>query len=216
MGFPWVQNVHRFQQIFLYRYERDFMFNIHQSKMLDPVDIFNYTSHYRDDIITIDNPKFKHGSQRATYHALEYNMPTLLTAQPGQLSLFSDQHKNTKLLEDLEYLPPVKLYQITLFGSLGEVVDVSGNQKTVRPSSSYSDWPKIKNFVKDVKILLSWNIRWIMFRFCKVQTVVENIYGRPSVFFFVSRKNTYLVGNVQILLHVKFRLIKFSCCREVV
>ena len=45
--------------LFLFRYERDFMFNIHRSKRYDFLDMFNNTSRYLDDIFTIDNPEFE-------------------------------------------------------------------------------------------------------------------------------------------------------------
>ena len=42
--------------LFLYCYERDFMSDLHKSKRHDPIDMFNYTSRYLDDIFTIDIP----------------------------------------------------------------------------------------------------------------------------------------------------------------
>ena len=44
--------------LFLYCYERDFMSNLQKSKRFDPIDKFNDTSRYFDDIFTIDNPAF--------------------------------------------------------------------------------------------------------------------------------------------------------------
>ena len=44
--------------LFLYCYERDFMSDLHKSKRRDPIDMFNDTSRYLDDIFTIDNPEF--------------------------------------------------------------------------------------------------------------------------------------------------------------
>ena len=42
----------------LYRYERDFMSDLHKSKRHDLIDMFYDTSRYLDDIFTIDNPEF--------------------------------------------------------------------------------------------------------------------------------------------------------------
>ena len=44
--------------LFLYCYERDFMSDLQKSKRFDPIDKFNDTSRYPDDIFTIDNPEF--------------------------------------------------------------------------------------------------------------------------------------------------------------
>ena len=41
--------------LFLYRYERDFM-NSHQA---DVIEAFNPTSRYLDDLLNIDNPYFE-------------------------------------------------------------------------------------------------------------------------------------------------------------
>ena len=45
--------------LFLFCYERDFMSSLHKSKWYDPIDMFNDTSRYLDDIFTIDNPEFE-------------------------------------------------------------------------------------------------------------------------------------------------------------
>ena len=45
--------------LFLYCYERDFMSDLHKSKRHDLIDMFNDTSRYLDDILTIDNPEFE-------------------------------------------------------------------------------------------------------------------------------------------------------------
>ena len=44
--------------LFLYRYERDFMSNLQKSKRFDLIGKLNDTSRYLDDIFTIDNPEF--------------------------------------------------------------------------------------------------------------------------------------------------------------
>ena len=45
--------------LFLYCYERDFMSYLLKSKRFDLIDMFNDTSRYLDDILTIDNPEFE-------------------------------------------------------------------------------------------------------------------------------------------------------------
>ena len=45
--------------LFLYRYERDFMSDLQKSKRFDLKDMFNGTTRYLDDIFTIDNPEFE-------------------------------------------------------------------------------------------------------------------------------------------------------------
>ena len=46
--------------LFLFRYERDFMSNLHKSKQYDLIHVymFNDTSRYLHDIFTCDNPEF--------------------------------------------------------------------------------------------------------------------------------------------------------------
>ena len=43
--------------LFLYRYERDFMSNLQKSKRFDLIDKFNDTSRYLDDLFTNNNPE---------------------------------------------------------------------------------------------------------------------------------------------------------------
>ena len=44
---------------FLFRYERDFMSNLHKSKQYGLIYMFNDTSRYPDDIFTINHPEFE-------------------------------------------------------------------------------------------------------------------------------------------------------------
>ena len=43
----------------LYCYERDFMYDLHECKRHDLIDMFNITYWYLDDIFTIDNPDLR-------------------------------------------------------------------------------------------------------------------------------------------------------------
>ena len=54
---------------------------------------------------------------------------------------FSDLPKNTKLVEDVEILLPVKFRSIPFSGFRGEVENVSANQRPGRPSC-FSDRPE--------------------------------------------------------------------------
>ena len=45
--------------LFLYCFERDFMTKLQKSKRTDLIDMFNETSRYLDDILTVDNPDFE-------------------------------------------------------------------------------------------------------------------------------------------------------------
>ena len=47
------------EDLFSFCYERDFMSYLHKSKQYNFIDMFNDTSHYLDDIFTIDNPEFE-------------------------------------------------------------------------------------------------------------------------------------------------------------
>ena len=60
VGIPTGTNCARFiADLFLFCYERDFMYNLHKSKQYDLIDMFNDTSRYLDDIFTIDNPELR-------------------------------------------------------------------------------------------------------------------------------------------------------------
>ena len=45
--------------LFLYRYERDFMDSLNHENQADVIEAFNSTSRYLDDLLNIDNPYFK-------------------------------------------------------------------------------------------------------------------------------------------------------------
>ena len=50
------------EELFLFCYEKDFMFNLHKSKQYDLIDMCNDTSRYLDDMFihkTFDNPEFE-------------------------------------------------------------------------------------------------------------------------------------------------------------
>ena len=74
-------------------------------------------------------------------------------------SLFSDRPKNTKLVEDVEILLPVKFCLIPFRSFRGEVEDVSANQRPCQPFFYRPKQQKKKNnsqttLVEDIEILL--------------------------------------------------------------
>ena len=101
--------------------------------------------------------------------------------------------KNTKLVEDIKILLPVKFRWILFSGFRGEVENVSANQRPGRPSC-FSDRPKNNtNLVEDLKILLPVKFHWIPFSDFRGE--VENISanqrpGRPSCFSDRQKKKT--------------------------
>ena len=45
--------------LFLFRYERDFMFFLSDNNQTDNIEAFNSTSRYLDDLLNIDKPYFE-------------------------------------------------------------------------------------------------------------------------------------------------------------
>ena len=45
--------------LFLFRYERDFMLSLSDNNQADIIEAFNSTSRYLDDLLNIDNPYFE-------------------------------------------------------------------------------------------------------------------------------------------------------------
>ena len=67
-----------------------------------------------------------------SYTRVQY--ATFLTDQPGRQFLFTHWPENTKLVEDVEILLPVKFHWIQFSSFREEVENVSANQTPVRPS----------------------------------------------------------------------------------
>ena len=127
---------------------------------------------------------WKQEAQRATYRASEYYVPPLRGINQGGPSCLLIGLKQTKLLEDLEILLPVKFRWILFSGFRGEVKNVSTNQRPVQPSW-FSHRPKNTNWVEDIEILLPVKFCWILFSGSRGE--VENVSanqrpGRPSCF----------------------------------
>ena len=94
---------------------------------------------------------------------------------------FSNDLKNTNLVEDVKVFLPVKFRWI-LSGDFREVENVSANQRPGRPSWIF-DCSKNTNLVQDVEIVLPVKFRCILFS--RFRGEVENVSanqrpGRPS------------------------------------
>ena len=59
--------------LFLYRYERDFMKSLSQENQAEIIEAFNSTSRYLDDLLNIDNIYFKHMVDRIYPTELQLN-----------------------------------------------------------------------------------------------------------------------------------------------
>ena len=123
--------------------------------------------------------------------------------------------KNTKLVEDVEFLLPVKLRWIPFSGFRGEVENVSPNQRPGRPSCFFSIGPKNTTLVEDVEILLP--VKFFEFRSAfseEKSKMSQPIRGQGGDLVFpIGPKNTNLVEDVEILLPVRIRWIPFSAFR---
>ena len=117
----------------------------------------------------------------------------------GAHSVFPIGPKNTNLVEDIEFLLPVRFRWIPFNGFRGEVENVSVKQ---RPGGHlvFPIGPKNTNLVEDVEILLPVKFRWIPFSDFRGE--VENVSA--------NQRNTNLAEDVEILLPVKFRWIPFK------
>ena len=74
-------------------------------------------------------------------------------ARVGIVDKLTKKHKLGSLVEDIEYLLPVKLCQNRFSGCRGEVEYGSANQRPGWPCS-FADWPKNANLVEDIQYLL--------------------------------------------------------------
>ena len=72
----------------------------------------------------------------------------------GHLVFFLTGLKNTKLVEEVEILLPVKFRLIPFSGFIGEVQTVSAIQRPGLPSCFFRSVGKNTNLVEDVDILL--------------------------------------------------------------
>ena len=82
--------------------------------------------------------------------------------RPGKPSCFSDRHKNTNLVEDVEIMLPVKFHWIPFSRFRGEVK----NDSAIRGQGGHLVFqidPKNTKFVEDVEFLLRIKFRWILF-----------------------------------------------------
>ena len=64
--------------LFLFRYERDFMLSLSDKNQADIIEAFNSTSRYLDDLFNIDNPYFEQMVRQIYPTELQLNKATLL------------------------------------------------------------------------------------------------------------------------------------------
>ena len=134
-----------------------------------------------------------------------------IRGQGGHL-VFLIGPKNTHMVEDVEFLLPVKFHWIPLSGFSGEVKNVSANQRPGRPSC-FSDRPEKHNLGRGRWDLASCQVSLNSIkRFqCGKSKLSQPIRGQGGHLVFpISPKNTNLVEDVEILLPVKFPWILFS------
>ena len=142
-------------------------------------------------------------------------MPPFLRIGQDDNFVFPIVLKNTNLVEEVEILLSVKFRCILLSGFRGEDENVSANQRLGR-QSCFSNQLKEKHKrgrgrwdLASCKVSLN-SVQQLQRRRQKSQP----IRGRGGHLVIpISPKNTHLVKHVEILLHVKFLWILFSCGR---
>ena len=153
-------------------------------------------------------------AQRATYRALEYNVPPLWgICQDGNFCLMIGP-KNTNLSEDVEILLPSSF--VAFLSAVSE--EKSKMSQPIRGQGGHLVFPiglKNKNLVEDIEILLPVKFRWIPFSGFRGE-LREVEMSHPirdqsdHIVFPMGPKNTNLVEDIEILLPIKFRWIPFS------
>ena len=133
-----------------------------------------------------------------------------IRGQGGHL-VFRIGPKNTNLVEDVEILLPVKFRRIPFSGFIGEVENVSANQRPGQPSC-FSDRPEKHKLSRG-----RWDLASCQVSLNSVQRFqrrsrkcLSQSEARAAILFFRSARKTNLVEDIEILLPVKFRWIPFS------
>ena len=114
--------------------------------------------------------------------------------------------KNTKLVEDIDILLPVKFRWILFSGFRGEVENVSTNQRTGRPSCFCDRPEKNTNFVEDIEIIFLSSF----VGFCSALSEEKSKMSQPirgqsgHLVVPIGPKYTNLVADIEILIPVKF------------
>ena len=120
--------------------------------------------------------------------------------------------KNTNFVEDIEILLPVQFLWILFSGFIGEVKNVSANQRPGRPSC-FSNRPEKHKLGSRRWNLASCQVSAVSEKKSKMSQPIRGQGGH--LVFQIDLKNTDLVEDVEILLPVKFCGIQFSGFREV-
>ena len=126
--------------------------------------------------------------------------------------LFQESAKADILVEEVEFLLPVKFCWIPFSGFRGEVENVSANHRPGRPSC-FSNRPKKHKLSRGCWDLASCQVSLNSIqRFQRrSRKCLSRSEARAAILFFsIVPKNTNLVEDVEILLIVKFRWILFS------
>ena len=154
-------------------------------------------------------------SSNSVQHLQENSWKCLSQSEAGVAILFFPiGPKNTKLEEDIVFLPPDKFRKIPFSSFRKEVENVSDNQRPGRPSCFF-DQPEKKNWKRTLSSCF-------LSCFCKFRSAVEGekskmsrpIRGRCGhLVFSIGPKNKYLVEYIKFLLPVKFRKIPLSNLR---
>ena len=80
--------------LFLFRYERDFMKSLTKKKRYDMIDAFNSTSRYLDDLLNIDNIHFEHMVNRIYPAELQLNKANASNTEAAFLDLNLSIHND--------------------------------------------------------------------------------------------------------------------------
>ena len=128
--------------------------------------------------------------------------------------VFPIGQKNTNLVDDVEILLPVKFRWILFSRFRGEVENVSANQRPGRPSC-FSEQLEKQKLGRRRLDLASYQFSLFRSAVSEKSKMSQPIRGQGGHLVFTIRpKNTNLVEDIEILLPVKFRLIRFSGFRE--
>ena len=80
--------------LFLFCYERDFIWSLTKEKRYDLIDAFNSTSRYLDDLLNIDNIHFEHMVHRIYSAELQLNEANVSDTEAAFLDLNLSIHNN--------------------------------------------------------------------------------------------------------------------------
>ena len=123
--------------------------------------------------------------------------------------------KNENFVKDVEILLHVKFRRIPFSGFRGEVENAFANQRPRQPSCVFLIAPKTQTWYRMLRsCFLSCFVEFRSAVSEEKSKMSQPIRGQSGHLVFpIGQKNTSLVEDVEILLHVKFCWIPFSGCR---